>query len=303
MRIGISLSSSHAVTDPREGARYMIERTIAAREAGLDSLFVGDHHATPAPYYQNVPIMGRLLAEWGDRPFGCLFLLPLWHPVLLAEQVGTLASLAEGRFILQCGLGYGEDQFAAMGTTMRTRPSAFEESLTALRRLWAGEDVSSSGRFTFTAASISPVPPEPVEIWIAASADVAIERAARMGDGWLAAPGEPKPGARHQVEQYRASCAALGKPAGVTAIRRDIFVGETSEEAARIAGPIVEKGYRGFPKDAPVYGSPAEVAEDFRELAAMGYTDVIVRSLVSDQSRALSSLRLLKEVRSMVADA
>ncbi len=303
MRIGISLTSSHAVRDAREGARWMIERTVAAREAGLDSLFVGDHHATPAPYYQNIPMMGRLLAEWGDGPFGCLFLLPLWNPVLLAEQVGTLASLAEGRFIMQCGLGYGDDQFAAMGTTMRTRPSAFEESLTAMRRLWAGERVSSDGRFQFTDASISPLPPEPVEVWVAASADIAIERAARMGDGWLAAPREPIDDARHQIEHYRASCAAAGKPAGVTAIRRDIFVGETSEEAARTAGPIAEKGYRGFPKDAPVYGSPAEVADNFRNLARLGYTDVIVRSMVADQPQALSSLRLLKEVREMVADA
>ena len=43
----------------------MIERAAAARRAGLDSLFVGDHHATPAPYYQNVPILARMLARIG----------------------------------------------------------------------------------------------------------------------------------------------------------------------------------------------------------------------------------------------
>ena len=75
----------------------MIERARAANGAGLDSLFVGDHHSTgPGVYYQNVPILGRLLAEWGDQPAGALFLLPLWHPVLLAEQIGTLASIADG---------------------------------------------------------------------------------------------------------------------------------------------------------------------------------------------------------------
>jgi len=57
MRIGISLTSSHTVADQREGARWMIERAAAAGRAGLDSLFVGDHHATPGPYYQNVPIL------------------------------------------------------------------------------------------------------------------------------------------------------------------------------------------------------------------------------------------------------
>jgi len=86
-------------------------------------LFVGDHHVTGAPYYQNVPIVGRLLAEWGDRPCGALFLLPLWHPVLMAEQVGTLASVARGRFIIQCAIGAGRGQFAAMDADIRKRPS------------------------------------------------------------------------------------------------------------------------------------------------------------------------------------
>jgi hypothetical protein len=72
--------------DPRQVARWMIERTAAAHRAGLDSLFIGDQHVSPAPYYQNTPMLGRLLAEWGNAPAGCLFLLPLWHPVLVAEQ-------------------------------------------------------------------------------------------------------------------------------------------------------------------------------------------------------------------------
>src|SRR5213078_1292910 len=81
MRVGISLTSNHPdATDPRQGARWMIERTAAARHAALDSLFVGDQHVSPTPYYQNTPILGRLLAEWGEAPAGCLFLLPLWHP-------------------------------------------------------------------------------------------------------------------------------------------------------------------------------------------------------------------------------
>src|SRR5262245_37308793 len=100
----------------------MVEQAAAAREAGLDSLSVGDHHATGGPYYQNAPILGRLLAEWkGDRPAGALYLLPLWNPVLVAEHVGTLASLAPGRFILQCAIGGEAGQFAAMGAELRRR--------------------------------------------------------------------------------------------------------------------------------------------------------------------------------------
>jgi alkanesulfonate monooxygenase SsuD/methylene tetrahydromethanopterin reductase-like flavin-dependent oxidoreductase (luciferase family) len=110
---GVSLTSNHPdVTDPRQAARWMIERAAAARRAALDSLFVGDQHVSPTPYYQNTPMLGRLLAE----PAGCLFLLPLWHPVLVAEQIGTLAAIAQGPFIMQCGLGWGEARFGQLWT-------------------------------------------------------------------------------------------------------------------------------------------------------------------------------------------
>ncbi|HVB17220.1 MAG TPA: LLM class flavin-dependent oxidoreductase, partial [Stellaceae bacterium] len=185
MRVGISLTSNYpdvpdvpGVKAPRQGARWMIERARAAHRAGLDSLFVGDQHASPTPYYQNTPMLGRLLAEWGEAPSGCLFLLPLWHPVLVAEQIGTLAAIAQGPFIMQCGLGWGEARFAAMGANMRTRPSAFEEALDIIRQLLAGESVSSSGRFRITEASLALRPAEPVEVWIGASAAPAILRCA-----------------------------------------------------------------------------------------------------------------------------
>ena len=74
MRIGASIRSfyppGNARDGARDGARGMIERAAAARAAGLDSLFVGDHHATPAPNFQHVPMLGRLLAEWGEAPAG-----------------------------------------------------------------------------------------------------------------------------------------------------------------------------------------------------------------------------------------
>ena len=85
MRIGISIATMQLTRDHREGARNIIARAGRARDAGLDSLFVGDHHVTAAPYYQNSPMLGRILAEWDHRDCGALYLLPLWNPVLVAE--------------------------------------------------------------------------------------------------------------------------------------------------------------------------------------------------------------------------
>jgi alkanesulfonate monooxygenase SsuD/methylene tetrahydromethanopterin reductase-like flavin-dependent oxidoreductase (luciferase family) len=296
----VSLTSGRRVDDPRRGAEWMIERTKAAWHAGLDSLFVGDHHGTPGPYYQNVPIMGRLLAEWGERPAGCLFLYPLWNPVLLAEQVGTLAAIARGRFIVQCGLGDDSQQFGAMGAAIKTRPSAFEQGFDAVKRLLAGETVTASGRFTFENAKVALRPAQPVEYWIGASADPAIDRAARLGDGWLASPGLTTAEAKRQIDHYRARCAAYGRTPTAIAIRRDVYVGKSAADVEAVAGPIFKAGYRGFDPSALVAGTVDDVAKRFVELARMGYTDVIIRHLTDDQAHVLSSYEQLGRVREAV---
>ena len=275
----------------------MIERTAAAHRAGLDSLFVGDHHVSPTPYYQNTPILGRLLAEWGRAPAGCLFLLPLWHPVLVAEQIGTLASIAQGTFIMQCGLGHGDPQFAGMGANIKTRPSAFEEALEIVRRLLAGETVSSSRRFRVTKASLALRPAEAVEVWIGASATPAIDRAARIADGWIASPSLTREAARSQADFYRERCVAYGKRPAAIALRRDIYVGASSADAQTVLQQALSKGYRGIPAEALIAGSIDEVAAQFHILGDLGYTDIIVRHFTNDQPKVLGSLERLEKVR------
>jgi alkanesulfonate monooxygenase SsuD/methylene tetrahydromethanopterin reductase-like flavin-dependent oxidoreductase (luciferase family) len=281
----------------------MIERVRAARDAGLDSLFIGDHHATAYPYYQNTPMLGRLLAEWGANPAGCLFLLPLWNPVLVAEQVGTLAAIAQGRFIFQCGLGDDEQQFAAMGARINYRTSAFEESFLAVQRLLRGETVSGSRRFEFRDARVTLLPPEPVEYWIGASAEPAIDRAARLGDGWIASPAITLDEAQTQLACYLDRCSAYDRKPTAIAIRRDIYVGESEQDAGEIAKQIMKKGYRGFRHAALVIGSVPKVIQEFRSYAEAGYTDIIVRHVTLDQARVLNSMARLAEVRKAFPNA
>jgi alkanesulfonate monooxygenase SsuD/methylene tetrahydromethanopterin reductase-like flavin-dependent oxidoreductase (luciferase family) len=298
MHIGVSERSVYPVADGRAGARWMIERARAARDAGLDSLFLGEHHSTGGTYYQNAPMLGRLLGEWGDRPAGALFLLPLWHPVILAEQVGTLACLAQGRFILQCALGDGQDQFAGMGVPLRGRVARFESTLDVLRRLLAGEEVTTEGPLPLLAARGGPRPPEPVDVWIGGSAPAAIDRAARLGDGWIAAPGLTPKEAAAKIEQYRASCAAHGRPVGVTAIRRDVHVGADDRDAWRVADQILAHGYRGLPAQSLVVGGTAEVSRAFADLGDLGFSHLLVRHLADDQGEVLASYERLGAVRS-----
>lgn len=302
MKIGISMASSHPdAATPGEGAGWMIERAAAARRAGLASLFVGDQHVSPAPYYQNTPILGRLLAEWGAAPAGCLFLLPLWHPVLVAEQIGTLAAIAQGPFVMQCGLGWGEARFAAMGANIKTRPSAFEEALDIVRRLLAGETVSGSRRFRVAQASLALRPAEPVEVWIGASAPPAIDRAARLAEGWIASPGLTPEEARAQADFYRERCAAHGRAPGALVLRRDVYVGETLSQAQAVLEHALGRGYRGMAPEALVAGSSDDVAEQFRAFEDIGYTDILVRHLTNDQPMVLGSIERLAAVRGALA--
>lgn len=294
MKIGVSLTTSFpAALDARQVGRHLVERAAAIRAAGLDSLFVGDHHATPGHYFQNVPLIGRLLAETGDMTVGALFLMPLHHPVLMAEQVGTLAALAPGPFVLIAAVGDDEAQFAPFGVPLKTRASRTEEHLSIVRRLLAGERVSHEGRYhTLKDVGIRPIPPEPVPIWIGASARPALQRAAVMGDAWLAAPSATGEELTTAVNIYRDATARAGRPAVLT-IRRDVYVGESDREAEESVAPVLARGYRGFRREALIVGGPETVIEEFRALHAAGFSHVLVRHIVPRQELVLASYRRL----------
>ena len=228
MRVGIS-GQSALPGDARDGARQMVERARASAQAGLDSLFVGDHHATPIPYYQNSAVLGRMLAEWDDRPIGCLFLVPAWNPVLMAEQIGTLAALAQGPFIVQTGLG-GRDQLRAMGVEIAHRGRRLEATIVAVQALLAGERVSSQ-ELGIENAAIAPRPAGSVQWWIGAISDLALDRAARLGTGWYADPSLTPETGRTHMQTYLAACDRHGVEPGTRALRKDVFISDDDASA------------------------------------------------------------------------
>ena len=300
MRVGISISSTYSVSDPSEGARNMIERAATARQADLDSLFVGDHHVTTQPYYQNSPMLGRLLAEWNNKPAGALYLLPLWHPVLLAEQIATLAAIMQGRFILQCALGGERPQSEGMGVDMKYRVPMFEDSLDIMRRLWAGETVTHERFWNIKNARIAPLPAQNIEVWVGSSAPAALNRTARLAEGWLAQPGLSLQGATDQLNQYRQACAEHNRQPNAVAVRRDIFVGASTQEAEEFKSKAVAKGYRGFAPESMLVGSVAQVADELANFVDAGFTDVIIRSMSSNQSEALAGIERMAEVKAQL---
>ena len=119
-----------------------------------------------------------------------VIILPLRDPVLIAKTIASLDVLSGGRVIF--GVGVGGDsplEYAAMRIPMSERGSRANESLEIIKGLWANERFSYEGRhFSFRDVEISPRPLQPsIPIWVGGGSEAALRRAARYGDGWIAA--------------------------------------------------------------------------------------------------------------------
>jgi alkanesulfonate monooxygenase SsuD/methylene tetrahydromethanopterin reductase-like flavin-dependent oxidoreductase (luciferase family) len=308
MRVGISIGTAFSTDEPggqRAGPRTVLSQAQAANRAGLDTLTLGDHHSTgPAGYVQNVPMLGRILAEW-TRPIGCLFLVPLWNPVLLAEQIGTLAAMSTGPFIVQTGLGAGEGQFRAMGADLGQRANHLEEGIVVAQALLRGETVNSD-LFAIEGARIAPLPPEGTEWWIGGGVPKAIDRAARLGDCWYGNADLTPDTAARDIEIYREACARHGRQPIRIPIRKDAFIAESRAEAERVGDALVAGGYRGFDRKAVAYGDPETVADQLSAFGDLGFTDIIIRTMSPlppdiGPEGASRSVELAGEVRALLA--
>jgi alkanesulfonate monooxygenase SsuD/methylene tetrahydromethanopterin reductase-like flavin-dependent oxidoreductase (luciferase family) len=297
MKVGISIGTTFQVDDYRQGPNFVLDQARAANRAGLDSISVGDHHATgPTSYVQNVPVLGRILAEWDARPAGCLFLIPLWHPVLMAEQIGTLAAMAPGPFIIQTGLGGGAAQFRAMGVQLGDRARLLEEGIQAVQALLRGETVSSP-IWGIADAQIAPLPPAGTEWWIGGTAATAIDRAARLGDSWYGNADLTPATAAETMTLYREASARQGREPSRVPIRKDVFVADTTAEAEKVGDGLMKAGYRGFQRAAVAYGDPDSVAEQLAVFGELGFTDIIIRTMSVPPDAAVRSVELVGEVR------
>jgi alkanesulfonate monooxygenase SsuD/methylene tetrahydromethanopterin reductase-like flavin-dependent oxidoreductase (luciferase family) len=297
MKVGISIGTTFQVDDYRKGPRFVLDQARAANRAGLDSISVGDHHATgPTSYIQNVPVLGRILAEWDAGPAGCLFLIPLWHPVLMAEQIGTLAAMASGPFIIQTGLGGGPAQFRAMGVQLSDRARLLEEGIQVARALLRGETVSNPV-WGIADARIAPLPPSGTEWWIGGTAATAIDRAARLGDCWYGNADLTPATAAEAMAVYREACARHGCQPSRIPIRKDVFVADTTAEAEKVGDDLMKAGYRGFQRDAVAYGDPDSVADQLGVFGELGFTDIIIRTMSVPPDAAVRSVELVAEVR------
>lgn len=116
-----------------------------------------------------------------------VLVLPFRNPVMAAKQIATLDVLSGGRLVVPVGTGYLRSEASALGASFDERNELFEEAVSTMKMIWAGEDVSVQGRH-FAANGIT-ARPRPVQqphppLWIGGNGKVARDRVARVGDGW-----------------------------------------------------------------------------------------------------------------------
>ncbi|HEX4107893.1 MAG TPA: LLM class flavin-dependent oxidoreductase [Solirubrobacteraceae bacterium] len=173
-----------------------VEQIVLAEQLGLDSVWLTEHHFcddgyTPSP----LVVLGGVATRTERLRLGTNLMLPALHnPVRLAEDAATVAILSRGRFDLGVAVGYREIEFEAFGRSVRQRPSLLEESVDIMRRAWAGESIQTHGkRFQFPDLRVGPVPEHAPGLLIGGLTEPAIERAARIADGFLSTQNDHQP--------------------------------------------------------------------------------------------------------------
>src|SRR6266542_4316420 len=230
----------------------LLEQVRLANDLGFASLTMGMHYSTaPLQSLQQLPFLARAMAEAPRLRlnFGAI-VLPLHKPLDVAENLATMDVMSGGRVIFSAALGYREVESRAFGTWQKDRVQRFEENLEAIRRLWTEESVDMTGsHFELVGASVSARPvqkPHP-PIWIAANADAAIRRAARLGDCWYVNPHNRIETILRQTEVYKRALEEYGKPfPSEFPARREVFVARSREEAMRICKPFLATKYDAY---------------------------------------------------------
>jgi alkanesulfonate monooxygenase SsuD/methylene tetrahydromethanopterin reductase-like flavin-dependent oxidoreductase (luciferase family) len=253
LRFGLLLNTQFLPGDSaRTRLEGLLDQARAARDNGLHSVWVSQHYlATPFQMLQQLPLLGRIAAESGQMQIGTnIFLLPIHNPVYVAEQVATLDVISGGRFVFGCGLGYRPEEFDAFDVEMKGRVSRFLEALQLARRLWTEAEVSHEGRhFRLHRArlALKPVQQPHPPVWIAASADPAVERAAQHGDAWLINPHASLPTLERQMALYRRALGAAGKRFPIDApILKELRIAGTRRAALNESQPYLEPKYRAY---------------------------------------------------------
>ena len=198
-RIGVSLPS----VGPHAGADAIAAVATAAERLGFHSVSVSERLLLPAhegwvneaglpesPVYDPIEVLTWVAARTRRVRLLTAVVDSLFQPpIVLARRVATLDRLSGGRLDVGIGQGWLPEEFTAAGVPLGRRGAGFEDHLAAMRACWGPDPVSHDG--PWYRIPVSRVGPKPVEgripVLIGALARPAVERAARLADGFITA--------------------------------------------------------------------------------------------------------------------
>ncbi len=229
------------------------EIVALAEELGFDIGTVGHHRFTmeridsPQPMISIAALAARTTRL---RFLTNILILPTHHPIDIAEQVAMVDELSDGRVMLGVALGYRPYEFEQLGLVFKERVGRFEEGIELLRRAWSDEPVEFEGKhFTVKGANVTPKPvqkPGP-PIFIGAQVDAAIDRAARLGDGWLTDNIESAAMLAPKIKRFRENSRAAGR-AGTVVLNRKMGIDRDKAKLEREWLPPILDIYRDYLK-------------------------------------------------------
>lgn len=254
--------------DPPRGERLFerwqeILRTAeVAEDVGFDGVFLPEHHMMedgypPSPWAG----LGAIAARTDRLELGTtVHLLPLAHPIRTAEAAAMLDVISGGRVRLGVGLGNYEPEYALYGLDKQRQVSRFEESIDLLQRAWRGEDIDHDGRHFRVKGRIAPRPLG-AELWIGATSEPGVRRAAKFGCPWIAPPLQRRELIEAWCRVYREAGRTYrtSHDLGVVLLR-DGWVADSVEEAERDWWPYVRREHWFYFSQLPRFMGERETA-------------------------------------------
>ena len=164
--------------------RSMVTQAVLAEELGYDHIWTAEHHGTDDYFPSQFPLLAAMATQTSRIRLGTyIVILPLYHPLQVAEEAATLDALSDGRFDLGLGQGYVVDEYAAYNIPRTQRPARMEDGLAIITGLWTQEEFSYAGKhFTIGPISLRPRPVQTTPpLWVAGLTPKSIDRVARYG--------------------------------------------------------------------------------------------------------------------------
>jgi alkanesulfonate monooxygenase SsuD/methylene tetrahydromethanopterin reductase-like flavin-dependent oxidoreductase (luciferase family) len=321
MRFGYFTLSDNAYREntraPNQFIADIIDEAVFADKIGLHSAWIGEHHFSTLGVLSCPDIALTYVAARTQRIrlAPAVTVLPLHHPIRVAEQWATLDLLSGGRVDFATGRGYDRREYLPLGVSFDDNQSIFEEGMEVVRRLWSADGpISHRGRhYAFDDVAITPQPVQrPIPAYVGSFSRPSIELAARLGCGLIVAPFAAAlsfGGLRQVAELYHATCAKHGTTPGRLMCSYFIHFSDTpAEEAAARARQVryyrecVIPAFPGDPATAPpsyryfidmvarlqtvkpedltensvLLGSPARITEVLQQVEAAGFDEVIL---------------------------